>query len=104
MGALVINMDGTPRLHWCPQGFTHPLATYIDVIYSLCYTHLQHEDLAGGAVDVEFAVGRIVRINALAGQEVHNVLGSIFVTVGGRHLCVCVNGEGACLCVDVGAR
>lgn len=66
----------------------------------MCVTHLQHEDLAGGAVDVEFTVGRIVRIDALARQEVHNVLGSIFVPVGGGYL----RGLRACVGVCVRRR
>lgn len=49
-------------------------------------TYLQHEYLSGGPIYVEFAIRRIVRINALARQEVNNVLGPILISVGGRNL------------------
>lgn len=49
-------------------------------------TYLQYEYFAGGAVDVEFAIGWIIRINALAREEVHDVLGTILVAICGRNL------------------
>lgn len=52
------------------------------------YTHFQYEDLAGGAVDVEFAVCRIVWIDALASQEIDNILWTILIAIGCRHLYV----------------
>ena len=49
-------------------------------------TYLEHEYLPRGPVYVEFAVVWIVRIDALACQEIHDVLGPIFVAVGCGHL------------------
>ena len=48
--------------------------------------YLEDVDLAGGAVDVELAVGRIVRIDTLTRQEVDDVLRTILVAIGGRYL------------------
>lgn len=49
-------------------------------------SYLEHEDLAGGPVDVELAVGRVVRVDTLPGEEVHDVLGPILIAVSGSHL------------------
>lgn len=48
--------------------------------------YLKYENLSGGPVYVEFAVGRIVWIDALSSQEVDNVLGPIFVAIRCGHL------------------
>lgn len=61
----------------------HNLVTNIQI-----YTHFQHENFARGAVDVEFAVCRVVWIDTLASQEVDNVLWTILVAIGCRHLYV----------------
>lgn len=50
------------------------------------YTDLEDEDLAGGAVDIEFAVGGIIGIDALPGQEVDDVLRSVLIPVSGGDL------------------
>lgn len=48
--------------------------------------YLEHEYLAGCAVYVELAVGRVVRIDALPGQEIDDVLRTILVAVRSRNL------------------
>lgn len=68
-------------------------------------TYLQHEDLAGGPIDIELAVGRIVRIDTLAGEEVDDVLGPILITVRGRDLHGCIAVQcGCCRCGAVRAK
>ena len=49
-------------------------------------THLQNKDLSGGAVDVEHGLVRLVGVNSLPGEEVHNVVLPVLVTVVGLHL------------------
>ena len=49
-------------------------------------THLQHEDLARGLVDVELALVGPVGVDALPGEEVHDVLGPVLVAVRGSDL------------------
>lgn len=48
--------------------------------------YLQHENLAGRSIDVEFTVGWVVRIDALTRQEINDILRSVFVTVSSSHL------------------
>lgn len=49
-------------------------------------THLQHEYLPGSPVDVELAVGRVVRVDPLTREEVDDVLGPVLVSVRRRNL------------------
>jgi len=44
-------------------------------------TDLQDEDLSGRAINVEFTVRRIIGIDTLAGQEIDDVLRSVFVPI-----------------------
>lgn len=53
---------------------------------SIICAYLQYKYLPGGAIDVEFAIGRIVRIDALTGKKIHNILRSIFIAIGGGDL------------------
>ena len=48
--------------------------------------YLEHEDLSGGAVDVEHGLVRLVGVDALPGEEVHDVLRPVLVSVRGRDL------------------
>ena len=48
--------------------------------------YLQHEYLSGRLVDVKLGLVRSVRVDALSGQEVDDVLRSVLVAVRGRHL------------------
>ena len=48
--------------------------------------HLQHKDLSGGFVDVKLRLVGPVGVDALAGEEVDNVLRTVLVTVGGSDL------------------
>ena len=48
--------------------------------------YLQYEDLSSRLVDVELGLVRPVGVDALPGEEVHDVLGSVLVTVRGCHL------------------
>ena len=47
---------------------------------------LEHVNLARRAVDVKVALGRVVRVDSLPGEEVDNVLGSVLVSVRGSDL------------------
>ena len=49
-------------------------------------SYLQHEYLPGRLVDVKLGLVRSVRVDALSGQEVDNVLRSVLVAVCSRHL------------------
>ena len=49
-------------------------------------TYLEDVDFASGAIDVELAVGRIIGIDALAGEEIDDVLLAILIAVGSSHL------------------
>lgn len=49
-------------------------------------SYLQNVDLSGGTVDIELAVGRVIRIDSLARQEVNDALLAIFVTIRGSDL------------------
>ena len=49
-------------------------------------TYLQGEDLAGGAVNVEHGLVRMVGVDALPGEEVHDVVRPVLVAVNGLHL------------------
>ena len=48
--------------------------------------YLEHEDLSGGAVDVEHGLVRLVWVHALPGEEVDDVVLAVLVAVVGRHL------------------
>ena len=48
--------------------------------------HLQHEDLARGLVDVKLALVWPVSVDALPGEEVHDVLWPVLVAICGRDL------------------
>ena len=48
--------------------------------------YLQHEYLSSRLVDVELGLVRPVRVYPLPGEEVHDVLRPVLVTVRGRHL------------------
>lgn len=48
--------------------------------------NLEYEDLSRGSVDVEFAVGGVIGVDSLPREEVHDVLWTILVSVGGGHL------------------
>ena len=48
--------------------------------------HLQHKDLPGSFVDVKLGLVWPVGVNALAGEEVDNILGAVLVTVSGGDL------------------
>lgn len=52
------------------------------------YTNLEDKDLAGRAVDIKLAVGRIIGIDTLPGQEVYDVLRSVLIPIGGGDLWV----------------
>lgn len=56
--------------------------------YSRFNTHFQYEYFSRCTIYVEFAVGWIVGVDTLAGQEVDNVLWTILVAIGSRHLYV----------------
>ena len=49
-------------------------------------SYLQHEYLPGRLVDVKLGLVRSVRVDALSGQEVDDVLRSVLVAVRGRYL------------------
>ena len=48
--------------------------------------HLQHEDLSRGLIDVELALVWPVSVDALPGEEVHDVLWPVLVAICGRDL------------------
>lgn len=48
--------------------------------------YLEDVDFTSGTIDIELAIGWIIRIDTLARQEVDDVLGTILVAIGGRHL------------------
>ena len=48
--------------------------------------YLEDEDLSGGAVDVEHGLVRLVGVDALPGEEVHDVVLPVLVAVVGLHL------------------
>ena len=48
--------------------------------------YLEHEDLSGGAVDVEHGLVRLVGVDALPGEEVNDVVLPVLVAVVGFHL------------------
>lgn len=52
------------------------------------YTNLQYEYLASGSIDVKFTIGRIVWIDALASEEIDDILRTIFIAIGSCHLLV----------------
>ena len=56
------------------------------ILFTLKKTYLQHEDLARGLVDVELALVGPVCVDALPGEEVHDVLRSVLVAVRGSDL------------------
>jgi len=49
-------------------------------------TYLEDIDFASGAIDVELAVGWVLRIDTLSSQKVDNVLLTIFIAIGSRDL------------------
>lgn len=49
-------------------------------------TYLEHEDVPAGSIDVKLAVGRVVRIDTLAGEEVDDILRSVLIAIGCRDL------------------
>jgi hypothetical protein len=50
------------------------------------FNHLENVDFAAGPVDVELGLLRLVGVDALAGQEVDDVVLAIAVAVGRRDL------------------
>ena len=56
------------------------------ILFTLKKTYLQHEDLARGLVDVKLALVWPVSVDALPGEEVHDVLWSVLVAVRGSDL------------------
>lgn len=77
---------------WSPCAPTNILCKYspllsLEYFYvSHCCTHFQDEYFSSCAIDVEFAVGRVVRVDALTSQEVYDVLLPVFIAIGCRHL------------------
>lgn len=54
-------------------------------------TYFEHEYFPSGAVDVKLAVGRVVGVDPLPREEVHNILLSVFVSVCRCHLFFKIN-------------
>lgn len=52
--------------------------------YKILY--LEYKYLPGGSVDVEFAVSRVVGIDALTCQKVDDVVGPVFISIRGHNL------------------
>ena len=76
-----------------PNYYLSPVAIYlindshVDRILLISKkTYLQYKDLARGLVDVELALVGPVGVDALPGEEVHDVLRSVLVAVRGSDL------------------
>ena len=76
-----------------PNYYLSPVAIYLindshvkRILFILKKTYLQHKDLARGLVDVELALVGPVGVDALPGEEVHDVLRSVLVAVRGSDL------------------
>jgi hypothetical protein len=53
------------------------------------FRYLENVDFSAGSVDVELGLFRLVGVDALAGQEVDDVMLAVAVAVGGSHLHIC---------------
>jgi hypothetical protein len=53
------------------------------------FRYLENVDFSAGSVDVELGLFRLVCVDALAGQEVDDVVLAVAVTIGGSHLHIC---------------
>ncbi len=60
---------------------------YIEQVNDFWY--LENVDFSAGSVNVELGLFRLIGVDALAGQEVDDVVLAVTVTVGGSHLHIC---------------
>lgn len=49
-------------------------------------TYLEYKNIARCAIYIEFTIRRIIRVDALASQEIYNIYWSIYIAVGGGNL------------------